>query len=998
MFVAAGPDRLAELKSLPGVIGVVPARRYEPLLDTAVQVVHADAAWGFLGGKQDAGSGMKIAIVDTGIDQNHPAFQDPSLPVPAGFPLCGGAAFNCADFTNSKVIVARSYVAMLAAGSLPDPSADSRPDDYTPRDHVGHGTAVASAAGAVWNNGGLVGFNGVAPKAYLGNYKIYGSPQVNDFTTDQVIVQAANDAFNDGMDILSFSSGGPALFRPLDTGAACQQNAGVPCDIAAYAFEELARQGMVIVAAAGNKNGTGLGTNTFNTISSPADAPGVITVGATTNAHAFAQMISILGAPQSDLQNIPAIFGDGPWWPVTAPLRDVEKAGNDGYACAALPAGSMSGAIAFIERGPESKGCTFDAKVTNAQIAGAIGVIFYEFDPNVFERPRGLTGTAIPSAMVSHAYGLELKNFIASNPKYQATMDPALHEFKNDGLANFIASFSSLGPAVTGGLKPDVLAPGTEMYMAAQTFDPYGSLYSSNGYTISQGTSFSTPMVSGAAALVKQANPSLTPAQIKSAIVDTANQAVTVDDVYSNPVDIRFTGAGLLNANTAVNPEVTAVPATLSFGFVGQENLPQTIPVTITNISRLPQPITLAISPTAPWGSASGLSIDTTVVNLPPGGSRIVNVTFAGPAPAAGVYSGFLQVQTAFFPVQVPYMYIVGDGVPRDMIPVVGFLFAGSTGQTLPGGIAFMLTDQYGVPVANTPVMWTPHNGITLRSSDSKTNSNGIAVATPTLGPDPGNQAIDVSAGGLTQSFSGRVRDVPTITDVQDAATYHTDGFAPGSYIALFDNSGKASLSDFTDLNYDPYRLPLAIDYTHVSFDLPSAKISAPGHLYYVSGRQINVQVPWEVGGETTAKIKTTIGDSNGNVVTIPISTYAPGFFETDPGVVAARDADYRVINAGNPARRGTTVQLYANGLGPVKNQPGSGEPALARPLSETTTRPMVTIGDRQLTPAFSGLVPSVVGLYQMNVTIPSDMPTGNQPVMISIGGKTSKPSGIMIQ
>jgi uncharacterized protein (TIGR03437 family) len=313
--------------------------------------------------------------------------------------------------------------------------------------------------------------------------------------------------------------------------------------------------------------------------------------------------------------------------------------------------------------------------------------------------------------------------------------------------------------------------------------------------------------------------------------------------------------------------------------------------------------------------------------------------------------------------------------------------------------MSFMLIDQYGVPVANAPVTWSPKNGITLSFSDSQTDSNGLAFTQPTLGPNPGNQSVVAVSGGLRQTFSGTARPVPNVTDVQDAATYQTAGFAPGSYIALFDKSGASSLSDQTDENNNPNRLPLAIDYVHVSFDAPSANISAPGHLSYVSGGQINVQVPWEVAGQTSVKIKDTIDYSNSNVVTIPITTYAPGFFETATGVVAARDASYQTINASNPAKRGTTIQLYANGLGPVSNQPASGEPALGPPnLSETTATPTVTIGGVQITPDFSGLAPTAVGLYQMNVTIPASVPAGNQQVTVSIGGKTSKASAIVIQ
>jgi uncharacterized protein (TIGR03437 family) len=1019
IFVVTTPDRVDELRGLPGVVGVVPARRYRRSLNEAVNLVNAPAAWNSLGGIQNAGKGIKIAILDSGIDQTHPAFQDPSLQPPAGFPICAPAnIFKCSDFTNNKVIVARSYVPMIAAGSSPDPSVDSRPDDYTPRDHVGHGTAVASVAGAVQNTGAVT-FNGMAPQAFLGNYKIYGSPEVNDSTTDPVIVKAAEDAFNDGMDVLSFSSGGPAFYGPLDTGAVCGNpvtTPPTPCDLVAYTFEQLAEHGMVVVAAAGNENQTGIATNTYNSISSPANAPGVIAAGATTNGHQFLQTVSVLGAGvPSNLQSIAAVFGDGPLTQVTAPVKDVTTTGNDGYACTALPAGSLTGYIALIERGPQGNACTFVLKVTYAQNAGAVGVVFYDWNPNAFTAPGGLGGTNIPSAMISNSDGLSLKGFLASSPNHQATMNPNATEHSTLSTANEVAYFSSLGPAITGGLKPDLVATGTDMYMATQKYDPLGELYDPSGYTVSQGTSFSTPMVSGAAALVKQKHPSMSAAQIRSAIVDTAKQSVTIDD-SGNPVDMRSTGAGLLDTNAAVNTALTAVPATISLGFVAQLTLPETIPVVITNVGSGSQALTLSLSSTS--GTTSGLSIDHTSLSLAGSASGTVNVTFSGPVPAPiptiPVYSGFLVVQGAGATLRIPYMYIVGDGTPADMIPLTGFAFDGSVGQGIPDGVmSFMVIDRYGVPVANAPVTWTADrgSGITFSLQDSTTDSNGLAFAQPTLGPTAGPQSAIGSVTGtpLTQSFSGTARPVPNITDVQDAATYQTQGFAPGSYIALFDKSGAFSLSDMKDENTDPNRLPLAIDYVFVSFDVPSANISAPGHLSYVCGghpctlsqtqSQVNVQVPWELAGQTSAKIKDTIDYSSSNVVTIPIVTYAPGFFETAPGVVAARDANYQTINLNNPAKRGATIQLYANGLGPVSNQPASGEPALGPPnLSETTQPAVVTIGGRQITPDFSGLAPTAVGLYQLNVSIPSDMATGNQQVTITIGGATSKASNIQIQ
>ena len=141
IFVTMPENRVAEARSLAGVAGVVPLRRYKKAMNRAAELVSASAAWANLGGQANGGAGVKIAILDTGIDHTHPSFQDPSLPVPPGYPKCEGADCN---FTNNKIIAARSYTRYLAAGTDPgDPAADSRPDDLSPRDGGWLGTGDA---------------------------------------------------------------------------------------------------------------------------------------------------------------------------------------------------------------------------------------------------------------------------------------------------------------------------------------------------------------------------------------------------------------------------------------------------------------------------------------------------------------------------------------------------------------------------------------------------------------------------------------------------------------------------------------------------------------------------------------------------------------------------------------------------------------------------------------------------------------------------------------
>src|ERR1035441_8001355 len=170
IFVRVAPQDAAALKSIPGVKWIQYQPPAKPLLNAAVNLVGVSAAWSAIGGSANAGAGVKIGVIDTGIDQNHPGFRDDGFTPPAGFPQ------GDTGYTNNKVIVARSYVSMLVEpdwaystpgdrSTTPDP-ASSTPDDLSPRDRQGHGTAIAMIAAGVPNTGPLGTITGVAPKAF----------------------------------------------------------------------------------------------------------------------------------------------------------------------------------------------------------------------------------------------------------------------------------------------------------------------------------------------------------------------------------------------------------------------------------------------------------------------------------------------------------------------------------------------------------------------------------------------------------------------------------------------------------------------------------------------------------------------------------------------------------------------------------------------------------------------------------------------------------------
>jgi uncharacterized protein (TIGR03437 family) len=117
-------------------------------------------------------------------------------------------------------------------------------------------------------------------------------------------------------------------------------------------------------------------------------------------------------------------------------------------------------------------------------------------------------------------------------------------------------------------------------------------------------------------------------------------------------------------------------------------------------------------------------------------------------------------------------------------------------------------------------------------------------------------------------------------------------------------------------------------------------------------------------------------------------------------GQGAILDSSYRLLDSSNGASRGNTVALiFCTGLGPVYNQPGTGEPSPANPLAGTTTTPVVTIGGVPAMVSFSGLAPGYVGLYQVNALVPAGSAVGSAvPVTISIGGATSNTVTIAVQ
>jgi uncharacterized protein (TIGR03437 family) len=967
VFVRASASDAAALAAIPGVKRVQYLPPIKPSLTTAGSLINLSAAWAAVGGVANAGAGIKIGIIDSGIDQNHPGFQDSSLSPPPGFPK------GDSNYTNNKVIVARSYVSLL---SDTDPTY-STPDDTSARDRMGHGTAIAMIAAGVQHTAPLGSIAGVAPKAFLGNYKIFGSPGVNDYSLFPAMQAALSDAVTDGMDVvtLSLNEGDPAIFGPLDQGnAVC----GDPiCDVRAQAVENASAMGLLVVAAAGNGGIYGSQSPSLNSLDTPGVAPSALAVGATQNSHLLYQSVKVNGggAPSS-LERINALFGDVKVnSPLTAPLADVTRSGNDGLACSALPAGSLAGAIALVQRG----NCIFSNKINNAQAAGAVGVIIYQVSgSNSVYSNLGVQNTGIPAVLIGNPDGQALKSYLASNPGTTVTLDPTIVAVNNGNL-NTVWPATSRGPSLGNfaatrdfALKPELVAPGSDIYTATQKYDPNGDSYDASGYTTVTGTSYAVGFAAGAAAMAKGKNPNLnTPARLKSALVNTATADV------QGGAHVTDVGAGKLSVGDAVGVAATLEPAAISFGPVGAGSLPITRNLTITNVSSASATFTLAVRQLTSDGNAH-VTLSSSSVPLPAGASQTLSVALQGSRPAPGAYEGFIDVTGAGAALHLPYYYVVGDGVAYNIQCIQDCSFTGIPND-FGWRLAFRVVDQYGVPVASAPVNFTVQAGggkIDPVGGDTRTDVLGNAGVFVDLGSAEGDQIFFGSGGGLQQEFDGYVRNLPAIKPggVVDAATFQVgQGLAPGSYISIF----GGELADTTRAFTTTY-LPVSLASTAVSFD--GGGLSLPGHIHFVSPGQINVQIPWEFQGQSSVKIKVTLYNYLWSAVyTVPLAPFSPGSF----GIV---DLTGGLIGASNPAKRGQAIQIFANGLGPVSNQPASGQPASTSVLSPTTTQPVVTIAGVNANVQFSGLAPGYIGLYQMNVVVPSNAPAGTQPMVITMG------------
>lgn len=705
--VEISPLERAKLAKLSGVRALYPVDMVQAPTPQQVEATVPDmvAAINLTGAKvaQDSlgltGAGVKVGVIDTGIDIDHPAF--------GGNGTNGSTSFPTARVVSGYDFVGDAYNSSGTTTAELTPVPDAVPDDCG-----GHGTHVAGIIGG--NGGGILG---VAPKVSLGAYRVFGCTGTS---SADVIIAAMERALADGMQVINQSLGAARQWPQYPT---------------AQAAARLAKKGVVMVAAAGNNGPGGSSPDALFAGGAPGVADGVISVASFDNA----QRAFTVGSTPFGFN---AVTGAG-----TAPTSGSASLARTGTtstandACTALPAGSLSGKVALIRRGT----CNFYTKAYNAQTAGAIGVVLYNNTTGALAATvAGSTpAITIPVVGVAQTQGVALDALIAAGgAELNWGTSYAGYPYGTGGL---ISSFSSFGLAPDLSFKPQLGAPG-------------GSIISSypielGSTTTLSGTSMATPHVAGAAALVLQAiptaalgrtsavvgNSSLPQINMLTRLMNTAKPKSWSDIPDAGYTDFSFRqGAGMLDVVSAVQSKQFVLPAQIATGeseggattqkLTLRNDASTAITYTVGHQPALAAAANAANAASTAWvlggvhSAPATVGFSSTTVTVPAKGTASVNVTISANTALAdrALYGGYITFTPASSgtALVVPYGGLKGDyqsiQVLRPTTNGYPWLtnYTGSSFRRCSSDCSYSLADLNNMPIV---ILQLAHQSRTLR-------------------------------------------------------------------------------------------------------------------------------------------------------------------------------------------------------------------------------------------------------------------------------------------
>ena len=647
--VRTDASKLQALAALPGVKAVHRITPKSPSNSSSVPLIGAPAVWKATG---ETGQGVRVGVIDTGIDYTHADFGGPGTT----------AAYNAAKASNTFTPTAKVVGGYDFAGDAYNPSEGvTKPvPDPNPLDCEGHGSHVAGTtaglgvtkAGATYTGGYNVTIDpanmaigpGVAPGAKLYALKVFGC-EGDTSVVGQALDWAADPNgdgnLSDRLDVVNMSLG---------------SSYGSPDDPDSVASNNLAALGTVVVASMGNSG------DVYEVGGAPGNATRVLAVAASddrdsvvdglqvdsptgiepantvdqTQDNVFAALKSVAydwatkpGLTDTDVVTI------GDWSKTTAGELDdaTEFTGrNNTDGCADFSPSEIAKVAGKIvmTRWFDGTGrrCGSAARAENARLAGAVGVI-YGSDVNSFS--AGVTGDAeIPAMLTVNQATVAIKAQLDNSVPVKVTMTNALRNsvtVVNSGAIDQVAGFSSRGVGIANNVKPDVAAPGVTTFSVAVGTGSEGIAES--------GTSMASPHVAGEAALVRGAHPNWTSEEVKAAIMNTATQDVFVGADHTGVYGPERVGSGRVKADAAVDTTTLAYvkdtpgAVSVSFGPVAVTAATTTLTKTVKVVNKRPtgtSSYTIGYQASHPTPGVT-YSFSPSQISLPAGGSADVKVT-----------------------------------------------------------------------------------------------------------------------------------------------------------------------------------------------------------------------------------------------------------------------------------------------------------------------------------------------------------------------------------
>ncbi|HJZ96086.1 MAG TPA: hypothetical protein VKE70_06245 [Candidatus Solibacter sp.] len=473
-------------------------------------------------------------------------------------------------------------------------------------------------------------------------------------------------------------------------------------------------------------------------------------------------------------------------------------------------------------------------------------------------------------------------------------------------------------------------------------------------------------------------------------------------------VSVTLTVSGSSSGGTVSVACVTSCATTQpNMSFTGQAGA-GALPVGALNVTSASGSATVAFTATVTTtsgGSWLSTSIGSSVVNTPFNPLNVnVNVGTGSTALAAGTYTGNIALTPQ------------GGGATVN-VSVTLTVTAPPTVTATPSTLNF--TYRSGDPNPATQAITVSSGGTaTLNFSVSVSPANAWLSATPSTGTTPGTVTVSVNPTGLAAgNYTGTVTitgtngatgtntttvnltvsaPLPTIARVVNGASYLANAISPGEIITLFASDAAHPIGPTTPVG-------LQLDSTgKVATTLGGVQVLINGFacpLTYVSATQVNAVVPYEIAPLVSASVFVRYLGQTSNGVTLNIVTTSPGTFTlsgSGTGPAAALNSNNTVNGPNNPAARGDVVVLYLTGEGQTSPAGVTGKVTTVSSTPPITPGPLlpiaITIGGQGANYSFAGEAPGLVsGVLQLNVTVPTNVGTGDLALVVSIGGNTTQ-------